>query len=265
MLRRGAFAGQSERRQAFPGNVEYDGRLVFVRIRYNSGFGGGFAQARGSRGEPPWAHDYPTADIHLMRILKELTRRQRRSSTARTCSRSTIRTSSTIRSPICRSPATGRCPTKRRRAQGLPEEGRLHHLRRFPRQPLVQPRRADEAGAARGALGGTRRRPRPSSTRFSRSGISISALTGKKPYFGIFEDNDPKKRLMAVAEHNQDLGEFWEFSDTGIDAGRSLERGVQVWRELLHLWIDSLTRLQGSWLKQDLDEHVQRSSRSLEP
>ena len=25
-------------RQAFPGNVEYDGRLVFVRIRYNSGF-----------------------------------------------------------------------------------------------------------------------------------------------------------------------------------------------------------------------------------
>ena len=51
-------------RQAFPGNVEYDGRLVFVRIRYNAGFGGGFAQARGSRGEPPWAHDYPTADTH---------------------------------------------------------------------------------------------------------------------------------------------------------------------------------------------------------
>ena len=67
-----ALSGQNGR-QAFPGNVEYDGRLVFVRIRYNSGFGGGFAQARGSRGEPPWAHDYPTADTHLMRILKELT------------------------------------------------------------------------------------------------------------------------------------------------------------------------------------------------
>ncbi len=64
MLRRG---------RHFPGNVEYDGRLVFVRIRYNSGFGGGGFQSRGSRGEPPWAHDYPTADTHLMRILKELT------------------------------------------------------------------------------------------------------------------------------------------------------------------------------------------------
>ena len=64
---------------------------------------------------------------------------------------------------------------------------------------------------------------------------------GKETYFGIFEDNDPKKRLMAVAGHNQDLGEFWEFSDTGHDAGRPLERGVQVWRELFHLWTDSLT------------------------
>ena len=39
---------------------------------------------------------------------------------------------------------------------------------------------------------------------------------GKETYFGIFEDNDPQKRLMAIAGHNQDLGEFWEFSDTGM-------------------------------------------------
>ena len=55
-----------------------------------------------------------------------------------------------------------------------------------------------------------------SSTRFSRSGISIFGYYGKETYFGIFEDNDPKKRLMAIAGHNQDLGEFWEFSDTGM-------------------------------------------------
>jgi hypothetical protein len=39
---------------------------------------------------------------------------------------------------------------------------------------------------------------------------------GKETYFGIFEDNDPNKRLLAIAGHNQDLGEFWEFSDTGM-------------------------------------------------
>src|SRR5687767_3161368 len=44
------------------GNVEYDGRLTFVRLRYAGNF----------RRDPGWAHDYPTADIHMMKILSEL-------------------------------------------------------------------------------------------------------------------------------------------------------------------------------------------------
>ena len=35
----------------------------------------------------------------------------------------------------------------------------------------------------------------------------------KPAYFGMFEDNDPKKRLIAIANRNNDLGEYWEFSD----------------------------------------------------
>lgn len=35
-------------------------------------------------------------------------------------------------------------------------------------------------------------------------------------YHGIFEDNDPTKRLMAIANYNGDMGEFWEWSDTGF-------------------------------------------------
>jgi hypothetical protein len=41
--------------------------------------------------------------------------------------------------------------------------------------------------------------------------------TGKPTYWGIFEDNDPKKRLIAIANRDNDLGEYWEFSDTGMD------------------------------------------------
>ena len=52
-------------------NVEYDGRLVFVRVEYDMGYGGGFGRNR-SR-QPPWMHDYPTSDIHMMKIMKELT------------------------------------------------------------------------------------------------------------------------------------------------------------------------------------------------
>ena len=35
-------------------------------------------------------------------------------------------------------------------------------------------------------------------------------------YWGLFEDNDPKKRLMVIANVNNDISEYWEFSDTGI-------------------------------------------------
>jgi len=35
-------------------------------------------------------------------------------------------------------------------------------------------------------------------------------------WLGIFEDNDPQKRLLAVINYNNDLGEYWEFSDAGF-------------------------------------------------
>jgi hypothetical protein len=34
-------------------------------------------------------------------------------------------------------------------------------------------------------------------------------------YFGIFEDNDPAKRLMAIVNYNNDIAEYWEWSDAG--------------------------------------------------
>jgi hypothetical protein len=42
-------------------------------------------------------------------------------------------------------------------------------------------------------------------------------MYGIKPtYYGIFEDNDPSKRLMVIANHNHDVAEYWEFSDQGL-------------------------------------------------
>jgi hypothetical protein len=41
------------------------------------------------------------------------------------------------------------------------------------------------------------------------------AEMGDTEWLGIYEDNDPRKRLIAIANNNHDLGELWEFSDTG--------------------------------------------------
>lgn len=35
---------------------------------------------------------------------------------------------------------------------------------------------------------------------------------GAPRYFGLFEDNDPTKRLMMIANYDNDIGEFWEFA-----------------------------------------------------
>ena len=52
------------------GNIGYDGKLAFVRLRYANAFAG-FGGRRGGGRELPWAHDYPTADIHLMKIIND--------------------------------------------------------------------------------------------------------------------------------------------------------------------------------------------------
>ena len=35
-------------------------------------------------------------------------------------------------------------------------------------------------------------------------------------YKALFEHNDPTARMIALANHNNDLAEYWEWSDTGL-------------------------------------------------
>jgi len=47
---------------------------------------------------------------------------------------------------------------------------------------------------------------------------------------GIYEDNDPNKRLMAIINFNTDISDFWEFSGTGLkpvdESNEAFELGV---------------------------------------
>jgi hypothetical protein len=44
---------------------------------------------------------------------------------------------------------------------------------------------------------------------------------------GIFEDNDPSKRLMAIINFNTDVSDFWEFSATGF---RPIDESNQAYK-----------------------------------
>jgi hypothetical protein len=42
-------------------------------------------------------------------------------------------------------------------------------------------------------------------------------MYGIRPtYYGIHEDNDPHKRLMVIANHDNDVAEYWEWSGRGL-------------------------------------------------
>ena len=75
----------------------------------------------------------------------------------------------------------------------------------------------------------------------------VHPMTGIRPsYYGIFEDNDPSKRLMVVANFDNDMPEYWEWSGEGLYPVRRVERGLQAGRQLHDLWADALRELSAS-------------------
>jgi hypothetical protein len=212
---------EEPREQAFPGNVEYDGRLVFVRIRYTAGSAGfrGSGTFRGDRGEPPWAHDYPTSDTHMMKILNELTLAKPRTDSSNVL---TLDDPALFDYPIAYMSEPGYWSMNDEEALGLRnylqkggfiifDDFRDNHWYNLEEQ-------------MKRVLPDGRWIPLDAShtvfhSFFEIDGLDLLTSYGphKPEYVGMFEGNDPAKRLLAVANFNNDLGEYWEFSDTGRD------------------------------------------------
>ena len=54
-------------------------------------------------------------------------------------------------------------------------------------------------------------------------------LAGFTPeYFGVFEDNDPTGRLMAIVNYNTNLGEYWQLAGTGLLPFDAENTGFQI-------------------------------------
>jgi hypothetical protein len=198
------------------GNVEYDGRLVFVRLRFDSGFGG-FGR-RGGR-EPGWMHDYPTADIHLMKIVTELTLGGPRTDGSNIFA---LDDPELFRYPIAYMSEPGGWSPSDSEAEGLRNyllKGGFiifDDFRGYDWNTLEE--------AMRRVLPDLRWVQLDASHPIFHSFFEINSLDiiysygGAMPtYYGLFEDNDPRKRLVAIANRDGDLGEYWEYSDTGVD------------------------------------------------
>ena len=125
------------------------------------------------------------------------------------------------------------------------EKGGFRHLRRLPRRALVQLRNPDRTCCCPKARLVELDVSHPIfHSFFEVETLDFVQFYGRgeptRPFTAIFEDNDPSKRLLLIANYNNDIGEYWEYSDSGLHADRALERGVQAGRELRHLFDDAL-------------------------
>jgi hypothetical protein len=195
-------------------NAPYDGLFHFVRLSYGSAGGAGF---RG-RGEAMWSHDYPRAERNFMKIITEMTLV------------SALGEGSNVL------------------ALDDPD------LFRFPAAYIVEPgywRPTDEEARALGEYirkGGflivddfrgpyeldnlevQLRRALPEGTMmlvddadeifdsfFRITPADVIPPYGDQPpaWYGIYEDNDPNARLQVIINYNNDIAEYWEYSDYG--------------------------------------------------
>jgi hypothetical protein len=200
--------------RAYRSDVPYDGRATFTRLAWRNGsrFGGGWGSA--------WNHDYPRAEQHLAQILRELTYLDIRADASRIL---TLDDPALFKYPIA-----------------------------FMWEPGFWTMTDTEAGAFRTYLmkGGfavfedfdgpsqwanfeeQMRRVLPEGrlvkldnahhifdTFFAIQNIDaiVHPMSGIRPsYYGIFEDNDPSKRLIVVANFDNDVPEYWEWSGQGL-------------------------------------------------
>jgi hypothetical protein len=199
----------------FRGNPPYDGRFTFARIKYR-----GYGRWSGREG-PGWSHDYPDAEVHLTRILKEITSIRPFVESGRMLGGVIVGLDEPLlfKYPVAYLSEPGGWFPNDIEAKGLRtylQKGGFLIVDDFPGQ---------DWSTFQSAFGK------------AFPGLQPMELTGKEPifdsfykidlnrvrggnygrqtYLGYYENNDPKKRMIAIVNYNADVGEAWQWSGTG--------------------------------------------------
>jgi len=194
----------------------YDGRVTLVRLRWRSDLGGfgrrGFSAA--------WNHDYPRAEAHLAQIVKALTSIDIRTDASLIL---TLDDPELMKHPVALMWEPGFWNLTDKEADAFRAYLRKGGFAIFE----------DFDGAAQWSVFESQmRRVLPDArfvkltnahliydTFFTIKDIEaiVHPMSGLRPsYYGIYESNDPSRRLMVVANFDNDVPEYWEWSGEGM-------------------------------------------------
>jgi hypothetical protein len=215
-------------------NITYDGRFTFVRLKYTTAPGGYWYS-----GWPAWGHGYPLAEQNLMRIMNEVSYLAPHTDEINAL---TLDDPDLFRYPIAYIIEVDWWAMTDSEAAALRayiQKGGFVIVDDF------KPRR--RGGFGGGGFGGDSgygygsgwdvfeadmRRVMPEAKfvdldashpifhsffEIDRLDVVPQAYIGGRPIFrGLFEDNDPTKRLQMIVNYNTDVSQFWEWSGTGL-------------------------------------------------
>jgi hypothetical protein len=214
-------------------NTAYDGRFNFVRVIYDCDQSGYWY-----RGLPSWAHGYPMAERNLMKIMNEV---------------SYFGAQEEINTIALDDPELFKYPVayiiEVSWWQMTDEQAKA--LRTYMQKGgfvIVDDFKAegDFGSPGWGPFEQNMRRvfpevrfvPMSPTHQIFHSFFEIDDLdvipqaynSGKPYFFGVYEDNDPSKRLMMIVNYNTDISQYWEWSGTGLrpidDTNEAYKLGV---------------------------------------
>jgi hypothetical protein len=205
----------------------YDGEFTFVRVRWKSGQDG-FGRIGSINNY--WLHEFPRAERNFMGVLKDVTRVNANAEGSLIL---TLDDPNLFRFPVAVLWEPGYWLMTDEEAAALRKyflKGGFLIVNDFELEQWDN----FEAQTKR-VLPGARwirldhsHRIFQSFFRIDRPDVPHAAyhhLVGLTPqYFGLFENNDPNGRMMAIANYNTNLAEYWQIADEGffpIDASNN--------------------------------------------
>jgi hypothetical protein len=208
----------------FHGNPEYDGRFTFARIKYR-----GYDHWSRTEG-PGWSHDYPDADTHLMNIVKEVTNMRPFVERGSVSGGAIVALDDQLllKYPVAYLSEPGGWHPVESEVAGMKrylQKGGFiifDDFNRYDFQNLaVQMNRAFPELEWKQLTG---REPIFGSF-FSIDVKKIeqqcaanrrSCYRGIPKYWALYEQNDPRKHMLVLANVDADIGEFWQWSGSGF-------------------------------------------------
>lgn len=207
--------GRQQREPALPPNPPYDGQFTFARLKFTSLPGGSYRN-----GFPPWGHEYPRGEENLVQIINSVTNLGARLETTAAVA---IDDPDLFTYPIVYMTEPG---------FWMMTDAEAVSFRAYLRKGgfvifddfRSQRDWANFSGNMEVVLPGVRFFELDPSQPIFHSFFEITHIDDLPQYHdfgspvlrGIFEDNDPDKRLMAIVNFNTDLTDYWQYAATGF-------------------------------------------------